>query len=62
MGLRDTIKSLSRTLIPTPDGAQIPLEELAEIRYVRRPQMIKRENTVQMVPVLYCGREELRLR
>lgn len=43
--LRDTIESLSRVLVPAPDGTQIPLEELAEIRYVRGPQMIKSEDT-----------------
>jgi len=43
--LRDSLESLSRILVPAPDGTQIPLEELAEIRYVRGPQMIKSEDT-----------------
>ncbi|SMC22305.1 Cu(I)/Ag(I) efflux system membrane protein CusA/SilA [Desulfacinum hydrothermale DSM 13146] len=43
--LRDTLESLARILVPAPDGTQIPLEELAEIRYVRGPQVIKSEDT-----------------
>ncbi len=43
--LRDTIESLSRVLVPAPDGTQIPLRQLAEIRYVRGPQVIKSEDT-----------------
>lgn len=54
--LRDTIESLSRTLVPTPDGAQIPLEELAEIRYVRGPQMIKSEDTFLVGYVVFDKR------
>ena len=43
--LRDSIEELVRILVPAPDGAQIPLGELAEIRYVRGPQVIKSEDT-----------------
>ncbi len=43
--LRDTIESLARVLVPAPDGTQIPLDQLAEIRYVRGPQVIKSEDT-----------------
>ena len=43
--LRDQIESLGRILAPASDGAQIPLSQLAEIRYVRGPQMIKSEDT-----------------
>lgn len=43
--LRDSIEAISRILIPAPDGREIPLQELAEIRYVRGPQVIKSENT-----------------
>ncbi len=43
--LRDSLESLSRILVPAPDGTQIPLEELVEMRYVRGPQMIKSEDT-----------------
>jgi Cu(I)/Ag(I) efflux system membrane protein CusA/SilA len=43
--LRDRIESLGRILVPAPDGTQIPLTQLAEIRYVRGPQAIKSEDT-----------------
>ncbi len=43
--LRDSIETLGHILVPAPDGAQIPLTELAEIRYVRGPQVIKSEDT-----------------
>ena len=43
--LRDTPESLGRILVPTMDGAQIPLAQLADIRYARGPQAIKSEDT-----------------
>ena len=43
--LRDQIESMERILVPASDGAQIPLVQLAEIRYVRGPQAIKSEDT-----------------
>ena len=44
--LRDSAEELVRILVPAQDGAQIPLGELAEIRYVRGPQVIKSEGYV----------------
>jgi Cu(I)/Ag(I) efflux system membrane protein CusA/SilA len=43
--LRDSIESLSRILVPAPDGTQIPIIQLAEINYLRGPQVIKSEDT-----------------
>ncbi len=43
--LRDQIESMEQILVPAPDGPQIPLIQLAEIRYVRGPQAIKSEDT-----------------
>jgi len=43
--LRDRIETMERILVPAPDGAQIPLIQLAQIRYVRGPQAIKSEDT-----------------
>ena len=43
--LRDRIETLGRILVAAPDGAQVPLEQLAEIRYIRGPQAIKSEDT-----------------
>ncbi len=42
---RDTLEALQNVLIDTMEGAKVPLSQLAEIRYVRGPQMIKAEDT-----------------
>jgi Cu(I)/Ag(I) efflux system membrane protein CusA/SilA len=51
--LRDEIETIGRILVPTPGGAQIPLEQLAEIRYLRGPQVIKSEDTFLLGYVLF---------
>ncbi len=51
--LRDQIETLPRVLVPAPDGTQIPLEQLSEIRYVRGPQAIKSEDTFLLGYVLF---------
>jgi len=43
--LRDQVETMGKILVPTAEGAQIPLIQLAEIRYVRGPQAIKSEDT-----------------
>ena len=43
--LRDSIESLGKILIARSGGRQVPLEEVAEIHYVRGPQVIKAEDT-----------------
>ncbi len=43
--LRDSVEALGRVLIAAPDGTQVPLEQLSDIRYVRGPQVIKSEDT-----------------
>ena len=43
--LRDQIEPMKKILVPASDGAQIPITELAEIRYVRGPQVIKSDDT-----------------
>ncbi|MGB0579566.1 MAG: efflux RND transporter permease subunit, partial [Limisphaerales bacterium] len=43
--LRDSIEALDRILVPAKDGSQIPLTQLADIRYHRGPQVIKNEDT-----------------
>jgi Cu(I)/Ag(I) efflux system membrane protein CusA/SilA len=42
--LRDDVNKLRRVLVPTMSGAQIPLEELADIRLTLGPGMIRDEN------------------
>ncbi|MCP4630423.1 MAG: efflux RND transporter permease subunit [bacterium] len=51
--LRDSIEDLDRILIPAASGAQIPLIQLADIRYVRGPQVIKSEDTFLIGYVLF---------
>lgn len=43
--LRNTLEDLTKILVPTPTGQQIPLGELAEIKFDRQAQMIKSEDT-----------------
>ncbi|MFY9345030.1 MAG: efflux RND transporter permease subunit [Planctomycetota bacterium] len=42
--LRDDLDELRRVLVPTTSGAQIPLQQLADIRMVHGPSMIRNEN------------------
>jgi len=51
--LRDSIETLGKILIPSADGAQIPLIQLAEIRYVRGPQAVKSEDTFLLGYVVF---------
>jgi Cu(I)/Ag(I) efflux system membrane protein CusA/SilA len=43
--LRDSVEAMSKILVPGKGGQQIPITELAEIRYIRGPQVIKSEDT-----------------
>ncbi len=54
--LRGSIEDLERILIPAPDGTQIPLIELAEIRFVRGPMVIKAEDTFLIGYVIFDKR------
>ena len=51
--LRDELETLGDILVPTPDGMQIPIRELAAINYRRGPQMIKAEDTFLVSYVLF---------
>jgi Cu(I)/Ag(I) efflux system membrane protein CusA/SilA len=42
--LREDLDRLSRVLVPTMSGAQVPLAQLATIRQVQGPAMIRNEN------------------
>ena len=50
---RDNPEDLKKILIPTPTGSQIPLGELAELTYVRGPQLIKSEDTFLVGYVIF---------
>jgi Cu(I)/Ag(I) efflux system membrane protein CusA/SilA len=41
---RDDLERLRRTLVPTPSGAQIPMAQIADLRMVEGPAMIRDEN------------------
>ncbi len=51
--LRDEIEELGKILVPAKDGSQIPLAQVAEINYVRGPQVIKSEDTFLIGYVLF---------
>ncbi len=55
--LRDQVESMRRILVPASDGTQIPLEQLATIRYVRGPMAIKSEDTFLVGYVLFDKQE-----
>jgi Cu(I)/Ag(I) efflux system membrane protein CusA/SilA len=42
--LRDDLEALGRVLVMTPSGAQIPLKQVATLRTVAGPSMIRNEN------------------
>ena len=44
---------MERILVPAKDGSQIPLVQLADIDYVRGPQVIKTEGTYLTGYVLF---------
>jgi len=51
--LRDSIEALKNIFVPAPDGTQIPIIQLAEINYVRGPQVIKSEDTFLVGYVIF---------
>ena len=51
--LRDSIEAIGGILVAGAEGAQVPLSQLAEIRYVRGPEMIKSEDTALVGYVLF---------
>jgi Cu(I)/Ag(I) efflux system membrane protein CusA/SilA len=55
---RDSIEALKGIFIPTPQGAQIPLTQVADLKYVKGPQMIKSEDTFLTSYVLFDKQPE----
>ena len=51
--LRDSIENLEKVLVASPNGTQVPLAQIAEVIYVRGPQMIKSEDTFLVGYVLF---------
>jgi Cu(I)/Ag(I) efflux system membrane protein CusA/SilA len=56
---RDSPEALEHLFVPTKDGAQIPLSQLAKIRYVKGPQAIKSEDTFLTSYVLFDKRPKI---
>ena len=56
---RDNPETLKTILIPTPSGVQVPLAELADIKYTRGPQLIKSENTFLVGYVIFDKYEDV---
>jgi len=57
--LRNSIDKLRNVLITTMSGAQIPLGDLAEIKYQQGPQVIKSENSFLIGYVLFDRQGEI---
>ena len=55
--LRDDVEALERVLVAGMGGQQIPLTEVADIRYVRGPQVIKSEDTFPVGYVVFDKKE-----
>ena len=50
--LRDNLAMLRRVLVPTPSGAQVPLEQLASLEIRKGPPSIKSENA-RLIALVY---------
>jgi Cu(I)/Ag(I) efflux system membrane protein CusA/SilA len=51
--LRNSLEEVERILVPAPDGTQIPLSELSQIKFVRGPMVIKAEDTFLVGYVIF---------
>ncbi|NOY28974.1 MAG: efflux RND transporter permease subunit [Planctomycetes bacterium] len=51
--LRNGIEPIEKILVPTRDGAHVPLTQVADINYVRGPQVVKSEDTFLVGYVLF---------
>jgi copper/silver efflux system protein len=51
--LRDNPEDLKRILVPSMNGVQVPLSEIADIDYTRGAQMIRSENTFLVGYVIF---------
>lgn len=55
--LRDDVEKLKRVLVPTPMGAQVPLEQIADIRTRTGPSEIRNEDGTKAAYVFIDTRE-----
>jgi Cu(I)/Ag(I) efflux system membrane protein CusA/SilA len=56
---RDSVEALERLMVPTSTDEHVPLSELARLRYVRGPQMIRSEDTFLTSYVLFDRRPDV---
>ena len=56
---RDSVEALHKVIVPTMAGHQVPLEQLADFRYVRGPQVIKSEDTFLTSYVIFDKRSDI---
>ena len=50
---RNDLEQMQKVLVPLPSGAQIPLNQLATLRYTQGPQAIKTEDTFPVAYVIF---------
>ncbi len=50
---RNDLQQMQEVLVPLPSGAQIPLSQLATLRYTQGPQAIKTEDTFPVAYVIF---------
>ncbi len=55
--LRDNFDALPKILVPTPSGAQIPISQVVDIKYVIGPAMIKSEDSLLVGYVTFNTRD-----
>ncbi|MBX3270584.1 MAG: efflux RND transporter permease subunit [Sandaracinaceae bacterium] len=56
---RDGVEALERVMVPAPSGEAVPLGQLAHLRYVRGPEMIRSEDTFLTSYVLFDRRADV---
>lgn len=56
---RDSVEALKSIFLPTPTGEHVPLEQLASLRYVHGPEMIRSEDTFLTSYVLFDRRHDV---
>lgn len=57
--MRDRLETLGRVLVSGPNGTQVPLMEVGEVRYVRGPMAIRSEDTFLTGYVLFDKQSEV---
>lgn len=55
---RDNPEALKRVLVPTPNGAQIPISQLAELKFLTGPPMLRNEDG-QLVGFVFVDVKDL---